>query len=331
VGLNTGYRWRPLDRSQARRWASLVAAIRDADDDDEVLGEDDLAEVFADPESDFERGSLAACDGEAMIAYCVLFARNEADPVHMMRMWGGVHPGYRGLGIGTSLLEWAERAAAPMHSARFPDRPLALLGQCPAKVTGAVALFEANGYQQARWFHAMECDLSGWVPPRAGLPDGVRIVAYSADRSQDARLVRNEAFRDHWDTTETSPESWSYFMSFGAFRPAFSFLAYEGSEPVGMLIGHEYDAHTSATGKRDLHVALVGTRKPARRRGIASALLVRAMTTGRDDGCVSASLGVDADSPTGAVGVYERIGFAVKDTWVAMAKTLPPGGFCPES
>jgi hypothetical protein len=47
VGLNTGYSWRPLDRSQARRWASLVAAIRDADDDDEVLGEDNLAEVMA--------------------------------------------------------------------------------------------------------------------------------------------------------------------------------------------------------------------------------------------------------------------------------------------
>jgi len=326
VGHSTDYRWQPLDESQARQWANLAAAIRDADDDDETYGEEDLAEVFADPDADFERGSIGVYDGDTMIALCVLFARTEADPVHMMRMWAGVHPDYRGLGIGTSMLEWAERAAAPMHGERFPGQPLALLGQCLVKVTGAVALLEANGYHQTRWFHSMEADLSRWAPPRADLPAGIRIVGYSGDRSQDARLIRNEAFRDHWDSTETSQENWNYFMSFGAFRAAFSFLAYEGSEPVGMLIGHEYDAYTRATGKRDLHVALVGTRKPARKRGIASALLVRALTTAKDDGCVSASLGVDADSATGAVGVYERIGFTVKDTSVAMLKMLVPAG-----
>jgi mycothiol synthase len=326
VDHSTEYGWRSLDRSQAKQWAHLAAAIRDADDDDEVLGEDDLAEVFTDPDADFERGSIAVYDGDAMIADCVLFARTEADPVHVMRMWAGVHPDYRGLGIGTSMLEWAEGAAVAVHAARFPGRPLALLGQCPVKVTGAVALFEANGYHQTRWFHSMEADLSKWVPPQTEVPDGMKIVGYSTSRSQDALLIRNEAFRDHWDSTETSQENWSYFMSFGAFRPAFSFLAYEGSDPVGMLIGHEYDAYTRETGKRDLHVALVGTRKPARKRGIASALLVTAMTTARDDGCVSASLAVDADSPTGALGVYERMGFAVKDTWVAMIKMLAPAG-----
>ena len=324
MGHSTDYRWRPLDESQARQWADLAAAISDADDDDENLGEEDLAEMFADPESDFERGSIAVYDGDAMIALCVLFARSEADPVHMMRMWAGVHPDYRGLGIGTSMLEWAEQAAAPMHAARFPGHALALLGQCLVKVTGAVALLEANGYHQTRWFHSMEADLTRWVPPQAEVPDGIKIVGFTADRSQDARLIRNEAFRDHWDSTETSQESWNYFMSFAAFRPGYSFVAYEGSEPVAMLIGHEYDAYTRATGKRDLHVALVGTRKSARKRGVASALLVRALTTARDDGCVSASLGVDADSATGAVGVYERIGFTVKDTSVSMLKMLAP-------
>jgi hypothetical protein len=47
VGHSTDYRWRPLEQSQARQWANLAAAIRDADDDDEFFGEDDLAEVFA--------------------------------------------------------------------------------------------------------------------------------------------------------------------------------------------------------------------------------------------------------------------------------------------
>jgi mycothiol synthase len=42
----------------------------------------------------------------------------------------------------------------------------------------------------------------------------------------------------------------------------------------------------------------------------------------RSDGLVSASLSVDADSPTGAVRVYERAGFTVQDTWVVTRKLL---------
>jgi ribosomal protein S18 acetylase RimI-like enzyme len=40
-------------------------------------------------------------------------------------------------------------------------------------------------------------------------------------------------------------------------------------------------------------------------------------------GFATASLGVDAGSPTGAVGLYQRIGFTVTDTWIAERKPLP--------
>jgi len=37
---------------------------------------------------------------------------------------------------------------------------------------------------------------------------------------------------------------------------------------------------------------------------------------------VSATLDVDADSPTGAVGLYQRAGFVLQDTWIAQVKRL---------
>jgi ribosomal protein S18 acetylase RimI-like enzyme len=135
-------------------------------------------------------------------------------------------------------------------------------------------------------------------------------------------MVRNEAFRDHWDSIETTPEGWGHFMSLRSFRPAFSFLAYDGTEPVGMIIGHEYDAYTELTGKRGSYVAIVGTRKAARKRGIASALLTAALRAASDDGCILASLGVDADSPTGAVSIYRRMGFTIRDTTLILVKSL---------
>jgi ribosomal protein S18 acetylase RimI-like enzyme len=96
-------------------------------------------------------------------------------------------------------------------------------------------------------------------------------------------------------------------------------------EPAGLVLCHEYETPEDADEGRDLHVALVGTLRAYRKRGIASALLVRAMTKGRAAGYATASLGVDADSLTGAVGVYEQVGFAIEHTSITQAKPLLPG------
>ncbi len=42
----------------------------------------------------------------------------------------------------------------------------------------------------------------------------------------------------------------------------------------------------------------------------------------RAAGFATASLGADADSPTGAHGLYQRAGFVVRDTWVVQMKPI---------
>jgi mycothiol synthase len=121
---------------------------------------------------------------------------------------------------------------------------------------------------------------------------------------------------------QTTAESWAHFIGFRAFRPAYSFLAYADGEPVGMIMGQEFDAYNEAVGRRELYIPLVATRQAARKRGIASALLAKALTAAKTDGFASASLNVDADSSTGAVRLYERLGFAIKDTWITQRKVL---------
>jgi mycothiol synthase len=321
VDIDVDLQWRPFGRGDVAAWASLVSAVQAFDKDEDILGEDDLAEEFDGPLLDFDRGSLAVFDGDAMIAMALLEPRGEANPVHLMHLWARVHPQYRGLGIGTRLLEWAEQAAVPLHKERFGEAPLALLPENLARVTDALTLLEANGYRQTRWFHAMNCDMSAGAP-EAAVPDGAEIVGYTPEQDADARLVRNESFRDHWGSSALSEQEWAFFMGFKGFRPAFSFLAYIGPEPAGVLIAHEYDTYNRLRDTRDVYISTVGVRQFARKRGIASALLATAMRTAWQDGCVAASLGVDADSLTGAVGVYERLGFAIKDTSITLIKDL---------
>jgi mycothiol synthase len=318
---NGGFAWRPIEPGDAANWAVLLNAVSAADRDLEYFTEQDLLDEFGDPDQDFARGSVAIYDGSTMAGFGVLACRTAADPVHEMWYWGGMSPAYRGRGLGGHLLDWAETAAVPLHQERYPGRPLSLTASCLSHNAGAVALYTTHGYRPVRWFHEMARDLPAALP-EVPAPAGVEIAGFTPERSQDARLIRNEAFRDHWGSTVTTPEGWAHYLAANAFRPALSFLAYSGGEPLGLIISHEYDAYTEATGTRDVYIALVGTRRPGRNRGIASALLARVLTEARAAGFASASLGVDAGSATGALGLYERAGFTVVHTSITQMKPL---------
>jgi mycothiol synthase len=309
--------WRPIETKDVPSCAVLLAAVEEADQTGDVFGEEDLLETFRDPGSDFQRGSAGVHDGDVMVGYCCLYSSSSADQVHRMRQFGAVHPAYRGQGIGGQLLDFAVRAAVPLHEERYPGLPLSIVGWCPAGDSRASGLYASRGFRPARWFHLMAADLTT-AGLSAPVPAGVHIVTFTAELADDARLVRNEAFGED----RMTPDEWAHFLSYNAFRPAFSYLAYDGAEPLGVLIGREYDAYTELTGILDLYIAVVATRRSARKRGIASALLCRALADARSAGFTAASLTVDADSPTGALGLYQRAGFAIRTTSVMQVKDL---------
>jgi mycothiol synthase len=117
-----------------------------------------------------------------------------------------------------------------------------------------------------------------------------------------------------WRSRFTGPE----------FQPELSPLALDASsgEIAGLTITHLSAAETAATGKRDAHLHNVGTLRRARGRGIATALIATMLRAAREHGFDTASLDVDTANPTGALGVYQKSGFAVVDTWVTYARDI---------
>lgn len=102
------------------------------------------------------------------------------------------------------------------------------------------------------------------------------------------------------------------------FRPAMSALLLDGDRVAAFLMSCERET----AGVRDCHIDLVGTRRDYRGRGAAGFLLAHALTTAREQGYDMASLGVDAESPTGALGLYERAGFTTKRVELAYSQPL---------
>ena len=94
-------------------------------------------------------------------------------------------------------------------------------------------------------------------------------------------------------------------------RPALSLVARDEDGRVAAYVQtSEFDAFFEATGVREAYVNKVGTVPDHRRRGLAAALLRLAVRSYRDAGYGRASLDVDSENPTGALGLYESIGFS---------------------
>ena len=88
-------------------------------------------------------------------------------------------------------------------------------------------------------------------------------------------------------------------------------MAWDGDEVAGVVMNRVLTTFNEQTGERRGLLAGVSVRRPWRRRGLARALVAESLRALRDAGMTSAVLGVDADNPTGALGVYEDNGFVV--------------------
>ncbi len=165
----------------------------------------------------------------------------------------------------------------------------------------------------------MEADLladpSTSAPPR--LPDGYTLSTWERADHRELREAHNLAFVGHPGFSPWSEEMWTQWVSGTRnFRPALSFLARDRDGGVAAYVQTcEYDAVLQATGLREAYVAKVGTLEEHRRRGLADALLRIALQRFRDAGFDRSMLDVDSENPTGALGVYERVGFRTRQRW----------------
>jgi ribosomal protein S18 acetylase RimI-like enzyme len=137
------------------------------------------------------------------------------------------------------------------------------------------------------------------------LAEGLTAVPYEPRYEDSLYTAHMAAFADHWAFQPRPQPEWRSRVESVNFRPALSLLAVDASDEVaGYLLTNGFQDPARMT------MAVIGTRRAWRRRGVASALIARALAAYRAAGVSTAELGVDSANPTGALGVYERMGFA---------------------
>jgi mycothiol synthase len=149
--------------------------------------------------------------------------------------WGAVHPGHRGRGIGSALLDRAERRTSELMTGLPSPRFRFVID---GGDHGAEELVQSRGLRLAHHFWHMQIDLTGPVEPGAA-PDGVEISeVHPASDLPAVHAVLAEAFVDHWDYNSEPFDRWvEEHVDVARFDPTLWLLAHAAGEPVAALTG----------------------------------------------------------------------------------------------
>jgi mycothiol synthase len=231
---------------------------------------------------------------------------------------GCVHPEFRGLGIGTSLLEKVnERAQAEMKLAGS-DARVFIQSVFNNKDEAGHTLLRAEGYSPIRYFWRMEIKLQK-APPTVTFPDSIELRPFVKDEHAVAVWQADtEVFRDHWGSHDSTFEDWSH-GKFGNpnFDPTLWMIAWDGEE----IAGFSQNRFRMGSG----WVGTIGVRRPWRKKGLGLALLQHSFGEFYKRGMTTIGLGVDASNLTGATRLYERAGMYVASEFATYEKELRNG------
>jgi len=231
---------------------------------------------------------------------------------------GCVRPEFRGLGIGSSLLEKiVVRAQAEMKLAA-PDVRVFIQSLVNNKDEAGHNLLRNNGYSPVRYHWRMEIKLQE-APTIVTFPAGIELRPFIKDEHAVAVWqADNEAFRDHWGSHDRTFEEWSH-GKFGNpnFDPTLWMIAWDGSE----VAGFSQNRFRKGIG----WIGTIAVRRPWRKKGLGIALIRQTFGEFYKRGMTTISLGVDSANLTGATRLYERAGMYVAGEFAMYEKELRTG------
>jgi mycothiol synthase len=307
--LPTGYRFRAPTPDDLEAVAAVLIADN-PDGEQVVLDADFLREEWSRANFDLATDAWVVVDGAGTIVGYGQGAREEPSVVES---WGVVHPEHRGRGIGAPLLDRIEERAAKLLAGLPSSRFRHAIN---AGDHAAAAMLQARGLRPVRHFWYMQIDLTGPVEPEPA-PEGIGITGVEPpDDLPAVHAVLDEAFADHWGHHPEPFDRWAEEQTGSpSYDPTLWLLATEGGQPVGALTGNVW-------GDRGW-VDLLGVLAPWRGRGIGEALLRHSLATFAGRGLRRVILNVDAENPTGATALYERVGMRVIKRWDLWERSAP--------
>ena len=241
-----------------------------------------------------------------------------------------VIPAWRERGVERALLDWNEgrlrdlaaRASEAGATDDTGSRALSWLVPLHAGEAALIARLTAAGYAPVHQdLDMLRPTLDAVVP--VALPDGFTLRPVTTDQFPALYLAYKSFFADAFDPTPASDPDYLRWIGRRCFQDlSLCHVAWSGERVAGMALCAISAEENARFGRARGLVEHVGVVAAFRGRGLARALLARALATLRDHGMREASLVVEARNKYGAIRLYERAGFVANGVAATYAKPL---------
>ncbi|OGN96476.1 MAG: hypothetical protein A2Z71_04040 [Chloroflexi bacterium RBG_13_50_21] len=279
--------------------------------------------VNCDPYTDMQFAEI----NEEVVGYCRTWWAVEGSGQWIGFQLGNVLPHWRRKGIGSALLQFNEQrlrqiAGQLKESGQLPAEATCLLDNfVSSSETDRINLLERRGYRPARYaFEMVRPDLENI--PDLPLPNRVEVREVKPEHMRMIWEASNEAFRDHWGYIPDPWEAFEQMMSDPDFDSSLWRVAWQGDEVAGMVLSFINKDENEKYGRKRGYTENICVRRPWRKQGLAKVLIARSLSALKERGMTEAGLGVDAENISGALHLYESMGYAVVKRHTTYRKPL---------
>ncbi len=219
-----------------------------------------------------------------------------------------LRPEWRGRGLERTLLLAMERRAAEVAASLPQDALHELSLEIQETQPALEALAQQAGYRPVRYFYEMVRPTLDDIPDLA-LPAGVEVRPVLPEHYRAIWEAADEAFRDHWGYAPQTEENYQEWLAGRLFQPELWQVAWAGEQVVGTVLNFIDEEQNRHYGRRRGYTETITVRRPWRKQGVARALIARSLHLLKAQGMTEAALGVDTENLSGALRLYEGMGF----------------------
>jgi ribosomal protein S18 acetylase RimI-like enzyme len=147
--------------------------------------------------------------------------------------------------------------------------------------------------------------------PAAPMPPGLEVRPVQTEHLRAIWDADLEAFRDHWGEEVHTEGDYQRWLKIPECQPEIWKVAWDThtNEVAGMVLGFIDHAQNARFQRRRGWTENISVRRPWRKRGLAHALIAESLRELKARGMLEAALGVDTENLTGALRLYESMGF----------------------
>lgn len=231
-----------------------------------------------------------------------------------------VHPTARGNDLEKEIVVWAQGRLREASQER--GVPVKLRSGTRADQTNRIALLEKHGFIADRYFFTMELSLSDSIP-EPQFPQGFTLCQQKEQDVEAKVELYNQTFIDHWNHHPLTVERVKRELNKPYYRPKLDLIAVAPDETFAAFCYCEINPEENIrTGRNEGWIVCLGTRRGFRQRGLGRAMLLAGIQQLKETGVDAVRLCVDTQNLSGALRLYDSVGFRQVESHISFAKDV---------